>query len=118
MKGRVTVRSPAGTGASLGVVAGKQQSQVLAQRAAVELAAEGRRSSSPSGVDDAVDGDGDLRPAQLGSVESEEASRGSAGESSAASSLGEDTELHASELDDIIDHDAMNHVGLPTARQG
>ena len=39
------------------------------------------------------------------------ASGGSAA-SSATSSLGDDTEMHESELDDIIDHDAMNHGNL------
>ena len=113
MKGRVTVRTPAGAGALPGAAAGRQRSQVLAQRVAVGLAAEGHRSSPPSsssGVDDAVAGD-DLGPAQLGSGEWEGAGGGSA-TSSATSSLGEDTELHESELDDIIDHDAMNHGGL------
>jgi len=60
MKGRVTVSSPAGTGALLGLVAGKQQSQVLEKKVVVGLAAEDRQSSSPSGVDDTVDGVGDL----------------------------------------------------------
>jgi hypothetical protein len=60
MKGRVTVRLPAGTGALLGAMA-KPQSQVLAQGVAVGLAAEGRGSSPSSGVDDAVAGDGDPR---------------------------------------------------------